>query len=155
MPLHFAATSRDSTVLKENDFGSLSHRNNWIIFFFLSVRTTEQPLYWECWRRSYQSCCGTRALTVRAVRCYCFWGHGRCPPMNAVVLSNENLSSAKKYFPFCFCNKAVFPLCYHLIWRRLVTSTNHFVPSVKKIIAGSGLILFPVTECDFVGCCMV
>lgn len=155
MPLHFAATSRDSTVLKENDFGSLSLIE--ITDFFFSC-LWEQPLYWECWRRSYQSCCGTRALTVRAVRCYCFWGHGWCPPMNAVVLSNENLSSAKKYFPFCFCNKAVFPLCYHLIWRRLVTSTNHFVPSVKKIIAGNGLIfslLLSVTLLDAAWCKMV
>lgn len=40
MPLHFAATSRDSTVLKENDFGSLSLIEITDFFFFLSVRTT-------------------------------------------------------------------------------------------------------------------
>lgn len=95
------------------------------------------------------------ALILRAVQCYSFWGQCQCPALNAVVLSNENLSSAKKYFPFYFCNKAIFPVCYHLIRRRLVTSTNHFVPSVMKIIAGNGLILLPVAEFDFFGCCMV
>lgn len=34
MPLHFAATSRDSTVLKENDFGSLSLIEITDFFFF-------------------------------------------------------------------------------------------------------------------------
>lgn len=34
MPLHFAATSRDSTVLKENDFGSLSLIEITELFFF-------------------------------------------------------------------------------------------------------------------------
>lgn len=152
MPLYFAASRRDSTALKENDFGSLSHRNHWIIF---SYCLWEQPLlYWECWQHSCRSCCGTCALILRAVQCCCFWGHSQCPSMNAVVLSND-LSSTKKYFPFYFCSKAGFPVCYYLIWRRWVTSTNHFVTSVKKIIAGNGLILLPVAEFDFFGCCTV